>query len=126
MELQPMEEAVINKLLDGELPALIALRQQIPHLFVKTRELTGVGFFTDFGAPPDAVPAPVGEKIRFGDVEAKIPGLQHGAGFVLYIDGGLIQRLEGYTYDEPWPERVDGFALKYSDPDRKELLKVFG
>lgn len=126
MELELLERAVIRKLLDSDHPALVALREQFPQISVKSRERTGVGFFTEFAIAATAAAASVAPKIRFGDVEATIPGLLHGAGFVLYIDDGLLRRLEGYTYDEPWPERVEEFSLRYLDPERKGLSKTFG
>ena len=56
--------------------------------------------------------------MRIGDVYAEIPGLEHGAGFVLYIKDGYLDMLEGYSYDEPWPSSVEGFALHYSSGER--------
>lgn len=44
MELEPLEAAVLQKLLDGDHPVLDALRQQLPDLAVKERKYTGVGF----------------------------------------------------------------------------------
>ena len=121
-----MERAVLCKLLDSEHSVLVTLRQQIPDLSVKSRKRTGVGFFTEFAIAATATAASVAPNIRFGDVEAAIPGLQHGAGFVLYIDDGLLRGLEGYTYDESWPELIEAFNLRYSDPERKGLFKTFG
>ena len=49
---------------------------------VKSRERTGAGFFTEFLAANTAPSAPIPTgKLRFGDVEATIGGLRHGAGF---------------------------------------------
>jgi hypothetical protein len=39
-------------------------------------------------------------------VIARMEGLEHGAGFMLFIDDGVLVMLEGYTYDEPWPQRM--------------------
>lgn len=124
--LEPLEAAVIEKLLSGEHPALQGLRRQLSHLSVASRRYSGTGFFTEFALEPEAVAVSLPNRIRFGDVEATIRGVAHGAGFVLYIDDGRLYLLEGYTYDEPWPTQVDEFALRYSDPERKGLSKVFG
>ena len=35
----------------------------------------------------------------------------HGAGFLLFIRGGVISMLEGYTDDESWPASTDEFTL---------------
>ena len=126
MPLEPMEIAVLQKLLDGQGPILEVLRHQLFGLLVKARKKTGVGFFTDFLPTAIARPAQnIPLNIRFGDVHATINGLKHGAGFLLYVDNGFIHRLEGYSYDEPWPDHVTDFSLRYSDPDRKaELAKL--
>ena len=86
---------------------------------VAKREFTGVGFFTEFGHPPEAVRLQTPSRVRFGDVLADIEGLEHGAGFVLYIDEGLITMLEGYTAaNEPWPDPTGRFSLRYLHPGR--------
>jgi hypothetical protein len=87
---------------------------------VRSRELTGVGFFTEFVLAPDAVPAPV-STLRFGDVQATVSGLKRGPGFVIFVDDGLLTMLEGYSYDKPWPERIDEFAVSYIEPGRPNL-----
>jgi len=46
-----------------------------------------------------------------GNVQVSFPGLEHGAGFVLFINDGLISMLEGYTYGEPWPEDITGYSF---------------
>jgi hypothetical protein len=127
MPLEPLEEAVLQKLLDGNHPVLAALRRQLAGLEVKERRLTGVGFFTVFstteGVPPAAVP-PGGSP--FGDVEATISGMEHGAGFLLWLSNGRIEKLEGYSYDEPWPYPVGEFSLRYLESNRRSVLAQLG
>ena len=109
-----LERAVLEKLLDGEHPVLQALRAQLEVSEVSARTFTGVGFFTTFKVPPQAPAAPVkAASLAFGDVVATIPGVQHGAGFVLFIKDGRLDTLEGYTYDEDWPESIPAFELDY-------------
>lgn len=117
--LDELEAAVLDKLLAGDLPALACLRAQRQRLRVAKRERTGVGFFSEFAPPDDVVPLANARSIRFGDVLATIDGLEHGAGFLLFIDNGLITMLEGYTNaNEPWPDRVARFELRYWQPQR--------
>lgn len=121
--LTPLEQAVLSKILDGDHPIFTALRKQLEKATITSREFSGVGFFTGFTYPATAqsLSLPI-ENLELGDVGAEITGIQHGAGFVLFVRDGFLQTLEGYTYDEPWPENTDSFKLKYYDPDRKELL----
>jgi hypothetical protein len=106
-------------LLAGDDPRLKALRRQLAGSRVRSREFTGVGFFTNLTVPPDATRAPVGaQRVTLGDVAASMNGLAHGAGFVLFITDGMLDFLEGFTYDEPWPEIIGAFSLRYWNEDR--------
>lgn len=112
--LNDLEAAVLDKLLEADLPALGRLRMQRQRMHVTKREYTGVGFFTEFGHPNDVIRLATSRSIRFGDVLADIEGLEHGAGFVLFIDNGLITMLEGYTNaNEEWPREPGSFELRY-------------
>jgi hypothetical protein len=116
--LNEIEGAVLDMLLAGEIPALQVLRAQCERLFVTKREFSGVGFFTEFGHPPDVVRLQTSKRVRLGDVLADLEGLDQGAGFVLFIDDGLITMLEGYsTANEPWPESAR-CVLRYWPPER--------
>jgi hypothetical protein len=125
-QLNVLESAVLNKLLEGNHPALGTLRDQLRVATVRSRRLTGAGFFTEIELPPETILARMSpDSFQFGDVEASIPGLQHGAGFLVYIRNGMLQLLEGYSYEEPWPQRTDVFELRYSEPGRESLIAVF-
>ena len=117
--LNELEAAVLDKLLTGDLPALACLRAQRQRMHVTKRESTGVGYFTEFGHPDDVVKLAPSKSIRFGDVLAELDGLEHGAGFLLFIDNGLITMLEGYTNaNEAWPDKPGRFELRYWTPQR--------
>jgi hypothetical protein len=117
--LNAIESAVLGKLLEGDLPELERLRAQAARLHVTKRELTGVGFYTAFGHPADVVPLKAPRRMRFGDVLADIDGLAHGAGFVLFVDDGVMTMLEGYsTANEAWPDPIGSFSLRYWPPER--------
>jgi hypothetical protein len=38
--------------------------------------------------------------------------LQYGAGFLLYIKDGMLNMLEGYCYEDKWPNDFENFELK--------------
>ena len=121
LELEPLEAAVLDLLLAGEHPVLVALRAQLASATVTRRELTGVGFFVDFTIADTAPRAPA-RRLRFGDVHAAIDGLQHGAGFVVLVDDGVLRELEAFSYDEPWPAQVEQFSVGYVEPQRARVL----
>jgi hypothetical protein len=116
--LTPLEQAVLEKLLSGETQEYRILHNQLGALRVTQRKMTGVGFFTRFSIP-DFVPKLGGTGFEIGDVSADINGLERGAGFVLFVRNGQIDTLEGYTYDEPWPQNIDRFRLYYDSTSKR-------
>ena len=118
-ELSLIEEAVLKKLLDGDLPLLTLLRQQLELCTVVKRELTGFGFYTTVTVPEN-ISRIAGLNFKFGDVAGEIPGLPSGAGFLLYVKDGVLEMLEGYSYDEPWPESIDSFDLTYLKGEERD------
>jgi hypothetical protein len=127
LDLLPLELAVLAKLLEGDDPRLRALQRQLQGIRAESREFTGAGFYTGLVVPPSAPPAPMDAlKGTLSDVDAEIDGLQHGAGFLLYIKAARLDLLEGYTYDEPWPEVVGGFRLTHTGGETRNLRGLEG
>jgi hypothetical protein len=119
--LNDLERAVLEKLLAGDHPTLVALRAQAEAGRLAGREHTGVGFYCSFEVPPD-VPSAGPRDFEVDDVIGELQGLAHGAGFVLFVRDGRIDTLEGFSYDEPWPQQVSKFNLTYQrDPRELEL-----
>ncbi len=129
-ELTDFERAVLAKLLAGSHPVLDALRSQADVAAVKDRELSGVGFFTRFDVPEEAKRVPGGKSFHLGDVAAECEPLRHGAGFVLFVRDGTIDMLEGYTFDEPWPEGpwpdVERLTLTYTNGRENDFAELGG
>jgi hypothetical protein len=111
-ELTPLESAVLKKLLSKRGKPFDTIREQLAYASVSSRKFTDVGFFTHFTIPPEAPVRRDLHSTEFGDVGAHIPGLQDGAGFVLFIRDGVISFLEGYTYgDATWPDPITEFSV---------------
>ncbi len=99
-----LELKIMALLLAGDHADLAALRQQASLATVTGRDLTEVGVFTHFAVPPHA-PRAAGLGTRvIGDVYADIAGLDHGAGFLLWLQDGVISQLECWIVDHKWPE----------------------
>ena len=112
-----LEATVLEWLLVGDKPVLVALRNQLSIANIRSRKLTGVGFYLMFDIPPntpkiDEIPD-IKTNFCFGDVAASLDSLKHGIGFLLWVKNGLLDYLEGYTYDEPWPSEIKDFELHY-------------
>ncbi len=69
---------------------------------------------------PEDLTRRAGHSVKFGDVIAEIPGLSGGAGFLLYIENGILDVLEGYSYDEPWPTSTEGFTLRFLKGEERD------
>jgi hypothetical protein len=121
--LNELEGLVLQRLLDGDDPVLQVLRQQLGSCSGFERELTGAGFFLRFKFGDDVQRVTPGS-FHFGEVSADIEGLQYGAGFVLFVKRGLLESLEGYSYEEPWPERIVNPRVRYTVDGRRDLDAV--
>lgn len=112
-ELNELERAVLKKLLEGDHPVLERLRGQLAKCQVVRREMTGVGFLADLDV--GEIPEPQGIRFQLSDVAGAIPGMRHGAGFVLFVENGRLSLLEGFGYDDPWPQTITRFTLEYDN-----------
>lgn len=119
--MEQLEREVLRMLLAGDDWVLANLRTQLNLAERSRRRKSGVGFFTDFDVPEAVARLPGNPSIRFGDVIAEIEGLQHGAGFVLFVSDGVLTVLEGYTYDEPWPQKIGRYHLKYDSGGTRDF-----
>lgn len=108
-----LEAAVLALLLDGEGPTLEQLRRQLAAATITKREVTELGFFTYYDVPADLRLS--FKKLQLEGVHAEIAGLARGAGFILFIDDGVIDMFEAYTYDEPWPSDLGEFTLSHTE-----------
>ena len=116
-ELTDLERAVLLRFLEGDDPLLHALRDQVAVAEVREREFTGVGFFTYFFLRPGAhrvsLPDGVVYPPLIGEVDLQSENLRHGAGFVLFVKGGQLHLLEGYTKaGEAWPDDLGRYAVR--------------
>lgn len=108
-ELSDLEREALDAALRGDGPVLDALRKQAEVSGVREREWTGAGFFTRLETQ-HASPKVRGT-VRIGGVFAEVQGLKHGAGFVLTVEDGLLTMLEGFSYEEDWPDRIESFEV---------------
>lgn len=119
--LTPLEDQLLQMLLSGDNDVLAVLRQQAKEARVKSRKMTGVGFFTEFIVSPQAPRVKGRPTFKLGDVNGTADHVKDGLGFVLYVTDGALSMLEGYTYDELWPDEVSGLVLKYSTGHDRDL-----
>ena len=119
--LTSLEQRVLEAILRGDHPVLDALREQAASCRAAGREWTGAGFYTKLEVP--SLASSLRGSARIGGVFADVEGLRDGAGFVVLVEDGRLALLEGFSYDEPWPQTVRSFQVHYRDtePDLSAL-----
>jgi hypothetical protein len=111
-----IERQAMEFLLRGDNAVLAVLRDQLAATAVATRHLTGVGFFTGFHVPATAPRLPWQHRIVIADVYAEVMGLEYGAGFVLFIEKGILDTLECFIFEDAWPQDPKLTRLYYVRP----------
>jgi hypothetical protein len=124
IDLTLLERHVIEKLLAGEEEFLMILREQLSVAKVIKRKMTGAGFFSIFWLPAEIKIVSGNPSFELGDVTAKMPSVRYGAGFVLFVKNGIIDKLEGFTYDDPWPSDVSQFELSYVKGQQRDMTSL--
>jgi len=98
-EFTPLERAVLHALCEMHPTDRAALEGQLSAAVVLSRENTGAGVYTRFSIERSSCIRIGGERLRRGPA-AKIDGLEHGMGFILWLTEGYADCLEGYCYEE--------------------------
>ena len=95
----PLEHAVLNAICELHLADRHILEEQLLTATVRSRENTGAGFYTRFHVQRGSIAPIGGERLRNGPA-ARVDGLHHGMGFILWLKEGYAECLEGYAYAE--------------------------
>ena len=111
--LTKLERKALNVALSGLFEWHAALRRQLPHLRVVSRQYTGVGFFANFeciDCLPVTEPAPSDPSERVPVAWAAHPDIDDGGdgviSFHVFLKDGVIEFLEGVS-TSAWPETED-------------------
>ncbi|MGD1935709.1 MAG: hypothetical protein ACFB0Z_14625 [Candidatus Phaeomarinobacter sp.] len=117
---------VLTLILDGEVHGLDVLRKQLDLAQVTRREFTGRGFFSTLAIPEDAPRLNYLGGAAIGDVQLTSSLLENGAGFVLFLEHGVLDELECYTCgDDSWPDSLgksdtaSRYELSYWDSENR-------
>ncbi len=121
------EDTVIDKLLSGDQPDLVTLRQQYAQVTARTRERNGNWIFVRFSVPDDVPLTEIGE-IGFCDVTLRLPSDSiPGQAFVVAKNGRLAYL---QMYHSNWPTdpglfKVDHLGRESRDPEYVERVISF-
>lgn len=105
------ENDVMQKILHEDNALYEQLSKQYKCAVITNREFSGCGFFTKFNILDESLRLKDFMNIELGNTRAIIEGIKNGIGFVLFIRNGFITTLEGYTYDDKWPDNISDYQL---------------
>jgi len=118
------EKKVMEMLLKGDDAILELLREQYNTVKIKERKFTDTGFFTTFDVKDKNVIIPNCKSFNFGDIVGEMENLKYGIGFILFIKDGILNILEGYTYEEKWPKIITKYQFHYISGNERDLNKL--
>jgi len=119
----PLERAVLDSICAMHPADRSALVAQLSTAVFDRRENTGCGFFTHFAVDRSCSPPIGGKRLRDGPA-AQIEGVKHGFGFILWLEEGYADCLEGYNWGEGDTTGLDLNSLKFQLAARPEDLQT--
>lgn len=118
MSHEEFEKKVMETILDEDGEFFCCLREQYAHAMVTSREFTGSGFFTTYEAQGGLGEEPLSGKID--DVVAKFENGEEYY-FILYIEKGRIDTLEGFATLDEWQYNYDAAVIKHCFEGKREF-----
>ncbi|WP_375403813.1 hypothetical protein [uncultured Sphingomonas sp.] len=107
-----METWALQAIFD-ETPALsLKLRHQLCCATVTKRKNTGGGFFTSIVLPKDTPQVECPRVLGYA-THARVEGLEHGLGFVLFMEDGRLHLLEGFAWGPESTVSLDLNSLSF-------------
>ena len=88
------------------------LREQLNSISCFERDVFEGGIHLNFAKPDTPLRLDI-KRDTLGSVAAKIKGMDHGMGFILWVTDGYISALECYTYNEYLPLDLTDYELYY-------------
>ncbi|HKY41321.1 MAG TPA: hypothetical protein VJN18_35555 [Polyangiaceae bacterium] len=111
MKATELEKLVIgNMLADHELKP-VRSSVNFDAVLVSDRELTGVGFLTEFQRSEELKLFEADVSLRWGKIGARLNASKVETGYLVYVDDGYVTGVEGYTYGDEWPDQIEQIEL---------------
>lgn len=114
--LSALETDVLDTLIKAHSDYSALIQDQLARATVASRRRTGLGFFLNFSVEPGELFEP--RDFELNDVYGDLTGLEHGAGFILFIRGGRLAFLEGHSFEEAWPATDGKHVIFVKSPHR--------
>ena len=96
--LWPIERAVLEATAHDYPGLADDIRRQAEAAQVTEFENSGAGFFSTVTVAPDAPLLP--DKSPLDGAYGSVEGIEHGIGFVVFLEGGRLSLIEGYCHGD--------------------------
>ena len=106
MEFDEFEKIIITDIIEQYPEYKPQLQSQFKKITVQKRELSRYGFSTYYTVTAGEDTLGDGENLQLGKHQWNINGLDHGSDYILWTKNGFISCLEGFSYNEPWPDKI--------------------
>jgi hypothetical protein len=103
----------------SETPDLLSrLEAQLDGAVVVKRENSGTGFFATIAIADPCLP--IGANQLGCETHARVVGLEHGLGFVLFMEDGYLHMLEGWAVEDTTSLDLTALTFEvYREPSQR-------
>jgi hypothetical protein len=108
-----LERTVMEWLLAGDHPVLDVLRAQYAAAEITRRAFHGGGVDVHFRVPETAPRLPSEVRIVIDDIGLRLEGCEHDAGAMVFVDDGVLSKLELVIWIDRWPGAPRLSAIHY-------------
>jgi hypothetical protein len=109
--LWPIEQAVLEAAAHDCQASGEGLRGQIATARVTNFENTGAGFFSTVSVSPEA--PRLTDKSPLDAATGSVGSIEHGMGFLVFLENGYVSLIEGYTYGDVSTVGVDFESVNF-------------
>lgn len=106
MKFDEFEKIIIADIIEQYPEYRQKLQAQFEKIVVQKRESSTYGFSTYYTVTVPEDTLGDGENLQLGKYQWSINGLRYGSDYILWIENGFISCLEGFSYNEPWPDEI--------------------
>ena len=106
MKFEEFESIIIRDIIEQYPQYKQKLLAQFESVTVQKRERFASGFYTDYAVGATDQTLGEGVDLQLGENQWNINDLECGSDYILWIENGLIHSLEGFSYQEPWPDEI--------------------
>lgn len=114
MKINELEIAVLLQHLENIGFSIDHAAKTLAKLEVKDRTYSGVGFITEFKQQDELRIGRNNESYTGGEVGAKL-NFSIDTGYLFYVKNDHLISIEGYTFGDSWPEKLESVETYKSD-----------